>query len=444
MSAGRGVMRRSGASRRANAPVTVLALRRALALALLAEPVLARPAASLAPLVPLAPPVPPVPSAPPASPRASLPQRVRGERPATLPPAIRGASCPRSSPSGQDVATPERGSSPPSVSRAWPVMGTLLVITVWGRERADTARLLPLVHAARDSVRLVDSLMSNYRPASELSAINRAAGREAVPVSPQLLHVLHQARTYWHLSGGAFDPTVGPLVEAWGFHGTRGRIPPRHELERLRALVGFGAVEIDDQHATVRLPRTGMQLDLGGIAKGYALDLARAALRSPHITGGMIDLGGNILVFGQPPRGTKWRIGIRHPRIPGAILGTIAIDSGAVATSGDYEHFYTIGGVRYAHLIDPRTGEPARGVIAATAIAPRGEWSDGLSAALYLAGPSRGLPLADSLPGVGAIYVLDRGDQPITAVDLRCSRRAAQWFSTATESTPHPRRSTVR
>lgn len=313
---------------------------------------------------------------------------------------------------------------PPSVSRAWPVMGTLLVITAWGRAPADTARLLPLVHAARDSVRLVDSLMSIYRPSSELSRVNAAAGGAPVRVSPQLLHVLLRARLYWRLSGGAFDPTIGPLVRAWGFHGERGRIPPARELDSLRALVDFGAVEIDSMAGTVRLPRPGMRLDLGGIAKGYALDLARAALRAPEVRGGMVDLGGNVLVFGRPPHGERWRLGIRHPRGDGALIGTVELDSGAIATSGDYEHFYIIDGVRYAHLIDPRTGAPARGVIAASAIGPTGEWSDGLSATLYLVGARRGLALADSLPGVAAVYVLDRGGRAIEPGDLRISTRA--------------------
>lgn len=305
-------------------------------------------------------------------------------------------------------------------------MGTLLVVTAWGD---DTAAMLRAVHAARDSVRLVDSVMSNYKPTSELSRINREAGGAPVHVSPELLYVLEEARRYWRLSNGAFDPTVGPLVAAWGFYGEHGRIPSSRELDSLRALVDFGAVEIDTIARTVRLPRAGMQLDLGGIAKGYALDLARAAMRIVPLQGGMIDLGGNVLVFGRPPHGRKWRIGIRDPRRHGGILGVVSIDSGAVATSGDYEHFYVIDGVRYAHLIDPRSGRPARGVIAASAIGPRGEWSDGLSATLFLSGARRGIALADSLPGVGALYVLDHGDSVITRDDIALSARAARWFT---------------
>lgn len=330
-------------------------------------------------------------------------------------------------------ACASRAGGQTKVARAWPVMGTMFVATVWGN---DTATMARVVHDARDSVRLVDSLMSNYRPESEISRLNAGAGGPAQRVSPQTMHVLLRARELWRISGGQFDPTVGPIVRAWGFYGDSGRVPPRAELDSLRTLVGYGRVALDSIGGTARLPVPGMSLDLGGIAKGYALDLARAALRDPTITGGMLDLGGNILVFGKPPRGQeKWVIGIRHPRRDGQIIGTVALDSGAIATSGDYEHFYMIDGVRYGHIIDPTTGYPRRGVLAATAIGPRGQSSDGLSATLFLAGPRRGSAIVDSLAGVSGIWVVaDR-----TAACGRrviVSRDAGRLFRSACRESP--------
>ena len=311
------------------------------------------------------------------------------------------------------------------VVRAWPVMGTVLTVTVWGR---DTVAMLAAVHAARDSVRLIDSLLSTFRPESELSRLNAAAGGPALHVSPQTLHVLLQARRDWRLSGGAFDPTVGPLVRAWGFHGTRGRVPPRRELDSLRALVGYGAVDIDSSAGTVRLARRGMELDLGGIAKGDALDRARAALGGATITGGSVNLGGNVLVFGRPPAGPRWRVAVVHPRRPERAIGAFLLDSGAVATSGDYEHYYQIDGRRYAHLFVPRTGRTARGVQATTVVGPRGEWSDGLSAAFFLIGPARGSAVADSLPGIAAVWVRDEGTARVRRSAVVRSARARHWF----------------
>lgn len=311
------------------------------------------------------------------------------------------------------------------VERAWPVMGTMFVATVWG---TDTVVMLRGLNAARDSVRLVDSLMSVYRPTSEISHINDRAGGAAMHVSPQTMHVLLHARRLWTASGGLFDPTVGPLVRAWGFQGDSGDRPSRARLDSLHALVGYQRVELDSVQSSVRVTRAGVRLDLGGIAKGYALDLARAALADTRITGGMVDLGGNVLVFGTPPNGKQWVIGIRHPRHPDRVLGTVSIDSGAVATSGDYEHFIRIHGVRYGHLIDPFTGYPRRGVMAATAIGPRGEWSDGVSGTLFLTGARRGVEIADSLPGVAGVWVLDRGRDQVRSSDIVASRRAREMF----------------
>jgi thiamine biosynthesis lipoprotein len=196
----------------------------------------------------------------------------------------------------------------------------------------------------------------------------------------------------------------------------------------LRRLVGFEAVELDSGRSAVRLPRVGMALDLGGIAKGFALDLARHALRSTAIRGGTIDLGGNVLFFGRPPAGDQWRVEIVDPLNRDRVVGGFTLDSGAVATSGDYEHYVLVGGKRYGHLLDPRTGEPSRGVLSATAIGPLGEWSDGLSATLFLLGPRRGARLADSLPNVAAIWVSDRGQLRTAMRDVVCSSRAAPRF----------------
>jgi thiamine biosynthesis lipoprotein len=312
------------------------------------------------------------------------------------------------------------------VSRAWPVMGTMLVVSVW---TADPSGVATSLLAARDSVRLVDSLMSTYRGSSDVSRVNAAAGRaEPVRVAEQTMSVLSKARLYWRLSDGAFDPTVGPLVRAWGFDQRHGHRPAPRALDSLRRLVGFEAVELDSGRSTVRLPRVGMALDLGGIAKGFALDLARRALRSTAIRGGTIDLGGNMLLFGRPPSGDQWRVEIVDPLNRDRVVGGFTLDSGAVATSGDYEHYVLVGGKRYGHLLDPRTGEPSRGVLSATAIGPLGEWSDGLSATLFLLGPHRGARLADSLPNVAAIWVSDRGQLRTAMRDVVCSSRAAPRF----------------
>lgn len=316
------------------------------------------------------------------------------------------------------AAAPPRPPGPPAVrlDRAWPVMGTLFRATATAADPASARRALA---AARTAVVRVDSLMSTYRPESEVSRLNAAAGTGAwTRLSAGTAAVLAAALDLARATGGAFDPTVGPLVRAWGFHGGEGRLPPPAEVDSLRALVGWRTVELGGGRARLGLP--GGALDFGAIAKGYALDRAVAAMRATGVAGGMVDLGGQVAVFGVPPDGGRgWPIGIRDPRRPEDVLGTVVLEAGSAATSGDYERFFEIGGTRYSHVIDPRTGRPVRGVAQVTAIAPDGTSADGLSTALFVLGPTAGPAwLAANRPDVTAVWVADPGGRPLDPADV--------------------------
>ncbi len=309
------------------------------------------------------------------------------------------------------------------IRRAWPIMGTMLTITVWG---TDSLEMLSAVQRGHAAVILVDSLMSSYRNTSDVARIARSP-ESPVRVSKETIHVLLHAREYWGLSGGLFDPTAGPLTTLWKNAIASGTLPARQSIDSARALTGLGQATIDSARQTVRLGKKGMTLDLGGIAKGYALDLARKEMRGT--SAGMIDLGGNVLVFGKSPaEDGKWRIGIVHPRDDQRLLGFVTLDSGAVATSGDYENFFVLHGRRYSHLIDVTTGMPSRGVLSASAVAPTGEWSDGMSATLMLMGACAGIRVADSLGTVGAVIVNDPGNGAVTRDHVYLSAKAALLF----------------
>lgn len=311
------------------------------------------------------------------------------------------------------------------VKRAWPVMGTMLTITAWG---SDSASVLGAIRRGRAAVTMVDSLMSSYRDDSDVTRISRGAG-SAVTVAPETMRVMLMAREYWRISGGRFDPSVGPLMDVWGLSGDSGAVPSAARIDSARSLVGFSRVEMDTVAGTVRLPVRGMRVDLGGIAKGYALDQARLAMKG-GTAAGMIDLGGNVLVYGRSPGASgKWRIGVLHPRRDGRLIGTVSIDSGAIATSGNYEKFFVSQGRRYGHIIDVKTGRPAVGVVSASAVGPGGKWSDGLSAAFLLLGPARGLAVADSLRDVSAIVVSDPGNRELQRTDVHLSARARVIFT---------------
>jgi thiamine biosynthesis lipoprotein len=282
----------------------------------------------------------------------------------------------------------------------------MLEVTVW---EPDTTRALHALAAARAAVQKVDSLMSNYRPQSELSVVNRRAGTDTLTViSPETAEVLEAALRFARASGGALDVTVGPVVDVWGFYRPQGALPPAAALDSARALVGYERIEYAAAARTLRLPTRGMRLDFGAIAKGYAADRAVAAIRALGVERGKVDLGGNLRFAGAPPGAHGWRVGLRDPRSPDEMIAVVQMDSGSVATSGDYERFFVYHGVRYAHIIDPHTGWPARGVIGVSVLAPSGLVSDALSTALFVLGPDRGCVLAHAV-GVDAFWILDGG-----------------------------------
>lgn len=283
-------------------------------------------------------------------------------------------------------------------------MGTMLRALVWDLDPGSAATVLREVRAAAT---LVDSLMSNYRPDSDVSRVNRSAGNgEWIAVAPGTFEVLTASIEYARTSSGAFDPTVGPLVDVWGFYRERGNVPAASALDSARALVGWRLIEIDAARRRVRLPRAGMRLDFGAIAKGYAVDLALEAARAAGAGRAMIDLGGNIGVLGPAPEGSAWPLGLSHPRDPEAPFAVVHVERGALATSGDYERFFLHDGVRYAHLLDPRTGWPVQGVASVAVLAPTGIASDALSTMLFVLGPDRGCDAIDGMRGVAAVWVL--------------------------------------
>lgn len=275
-------------------------------------------------------------------------------------------------------------------------------------------------------------LLDRFRPYGDLWALNGAAG-DWVDVTPEVLELLEEAVRIAELSGGAFDPTVAPVIDLWGFveaetdssegaHGheapgsspgsspTRmaGTEPPDPgEIAALLPRVDYRGIEIDAGRGRAKIA-AGQAVDLGAIAKGYGVDRAAQLLKERGIVRGLVDLGGDIYALGTRPDGSPWRLGIRHPREDGALFGILHVTDAAVATSGDYERYFEHEGVRYAHIVDPRSGWPARELVSVTVIAPSGVWADALATAVFVLGKEEGMALLDSLPGVEGI-VIDAG-----------------------------------
>ncbi len=317
-------------------------------------------------------------------------------------------------------------------------MDTYVRIKVWG---ASEDSLQKAVDESFAEIDRIDSLTSVFSPHSAVYALNK----EGMLVSQEVTGLLSKALEAARQSNGAFDPTVMPLIELWGFYdssGTKRAVPSAEEIKEALKLIGYetvvisgdtiqtypkhvkGALRVKDalrvedvsrdmsrgvSRGVLRdvlrvlrgVLRDVLRVDLSGIAKGYAVDRAVGTLREQGVQRGIVDAGGDIRCFGGKKNG--WTIGIRHPR-QDDLLGIIHIDSGAVATSGDYENFFELDGVRYHHLIDPATGFPARGTLSATVTAPTATQADAWATALFILG-REGIALLEELEGLEGLIV---------------------------------------
>ncbi len=290
-----------------------------------------------------------------------------------------------------------------SVTYSRALMGTIVQITVMegAEERYDRA-----AEAAFTEIQRLEEILSAYKGGSDVSRISKNAG-EPVQVSPETIEVLKTAVRVAELSNGAFDPTVGALGNLWGYSGEKGAVPTDEEIAKVLPLVDYGAIEIDESPSKAGLKRKGMSLNLGGVAKGYIVNKAVEALKREGVARGIIHAGGDMVVF-QVDEKEPFSIGIQHPREK-RLLGKASVYSGAVATSGDYERFFEIGGKRYHHILDPRTGFPAEGTQSATVIAKDPTLADALSTAVFVMGPSAGMELIERLPDVEGVIVDSEG-----------------------------------
>ena len=214
-------------------------------------------------------------------------------------------------------------------------------------------------------IRRFERKYSGFRPDSVTSAINRAAGREAVAIDPETAAILRYAAVCHEQSNGRFDLTAGAFRHVW--HRNRASLPTKGELDTCIAKVGWDKVRYSDRE--VFLPVPGMELDFGGVVKEYAADAAAAVARRAGIRHGLVNLGGDICIVGPQPEGAPWPIGIVHPERTDSAIATLPLREGALTTSGSYERFVEIGGRRYSHLLDPRTGWPVEGLSSVTVVA---------------------------------------------------------------------------
>ncbi len=269
-------------------------------------------------------------------------------------------------------------------------------------------------------IRQLNGILSDYDPESELRRLCDTSGEgKAVPVSDDLWRVLVQSQAIAERSQGAFDPTIGPVIRVWRLARAFQKMPPTELLERTRSLVDYRLMRLDPQARTVELTKRGMRLDLGGIAKGYAIQEALTVLRTRGIDRAMIQAGGDIGLGAPPPERAGWTIGIapRQPQGPPSFL--LCLAHTFVASSGDMWQYVVLNGKRYSHIVDPRTGLGLTDQSQVTVVGPDGMIADALATAVSVLGPEKGLPFVDETPGMAAYFVRSVDGKPQASQSAR-------------------------
>jgi thiamine biosynthesis lipoprotein len=286
-------------------------------------------------------------------------------------------------------------------------MGTVFTVAAYGRDRTYLSEVVEQVF---EEVDRLDEQMSNYKPESELSVINREAANHPVVVEPGLFHLLEISLRRSEETEGAFDITVGPLMKSWGFFRGRGRLPTQAEISEVLKRVGYQHLKLDAERRTIRFGEAGVEIDLGGIAKGYAVDRAVDILRSNGITSALVSSGtSSIYALGSPPGAHGWKITMRDPYDAHKPADVFHLQNYSLSTSGSYERFFKIGSKDYCHIMNPHTGWPVQGVLSTAVLAATGTDTDGRSAGCFVMGVERTRKYLAVHPNIAVIFYLPTG-----------------------------------
>jgi thiamine biosynthesis lipoprotein len=289
------------------------------------------------------------------------------------------------------------------VYRDTAIMGTRCAVELWSE---DLPKAEAAIASVFDDMRRIDALMSTWKPDTQLSLVNRDAGRRPVVVDQELFDLVRVALDYSKETGGAFDITYASVGYLYDFK--KGVHPGRSAIAAALPGVNYTHVKLDAKRRTIRFLRPGMRIDLGGIAKGYAVDRGIDILRKAGFERAMVNSGGDTRIIGDR-FGKPWIVGLRNPDDDSKSYLRIPLTDAAISTSGDYERYFDEGGVRYHHIIDPKTGDSARLLRSATIIGPTALRTDGLSTSVFVLGPQGGIDLINRLEGVDAVVVTPAG-----------------------------------
>jgi thiamine biosynthesis lipoprotein len=279
------------------------------------------------------------------------------------------------------------------------IMGTAIRVELW---HADPAMGEAALDAVMEEMHRVDRAMSPFKPESELSRLNREAAKAPVPVSQEMFDLVARSIEFSKLSEGAFDITFASVGCMFDYR--KGVKPTAEQIAAALPSIDYRHIRLDPRRCTIQFAGDKVQIDLGGIAKGYAVDNCVALLKARGVKEALVVAGGDSRVLGDR-RGRPWMIGIRDPRHKDAMVAMLPLVDSAISTSGDYERYFEANGVRYHHILDPRTGTSATGARSVTIIGPDATTTEGISKSVFIMGPERGLRFVESLPGIDAVII---------------------------------------
>jgi thiamine biosynthesis lipoprotein len=293
-----------------------------------------------------------------------------------------------------------------------PSMGSLLEITLYDTE---TDRCRQAMKAAFAEVLRLENLLSFFKPDSELSRINRLAPYAPVKTDPEVIALIQQALAFAHFTHGALDLTVTPLMKLWGFRTQEPLTtqPSTKEIQKTLGFVNYQKVIADTDHSTIQYLSEGIEIELGSMGKGYAIDRVVYILKAYGISQALVSFGSSIYALGSPPSQNGWHLAIRHPRNAAQIIDTIVVKDCAIGTSGDYEQGIWLNGRWYSHILDPRTGYPVRGKACTSVIARTALEADALSTAIFVMGPEPGMKFLKDQPGIEGLIVTEKNDRKV-------------------------------
>lgn len=287
------------------------------------------------------------------------------------------------------------------------LLDTLVTIKAYGDDGKEVERA---VEAAFDKIAFVEKIANYYDSKSELSLINQRASKQPVSISTEMLALINMSLVYHQKTGSAFDITVAPLMDLWGF-GQNEHVPGQPEIDGVLPLVDSHNIRLDHKERQIQLIKPKVRLDLGGVAKGHAVDRAIAVLEKYGIESALVTTGSTTKVIGMKPDREPWKIGIENPRSKNDIIGILALkENESVSTSGDYQQYFIRKGRRYHHILDPKTGYPAGDYMSVTVITTRScAEADILSTAIFVLGYPKGLNFVEKSPDLEAVTVTAEG-----------------------------------